>query len=51
MFKHLLCRVVDSLFVLLVDVGTFTQQQLRHLLPLGVWRSHRTVLEHTATLD
>ncbi len=40
-------NVVDLLFVLLIDVGTFTQQQLRHLLPLRVGGSHSTVLKYT----
>lgn len=35
------------LFVLLIYVGTFTQQQLSHLLPLGVGGSHSTVLKST----
>lgn len=38
-------NVVDLLFVLLVNVGTFTQQQLSHLLPLGMGGSHSTVLK------
>lgn len=39
----------NSLFVLLVNVCSFPQQQLRHLLPLRVWRRHRAVLTHMHT--
>lgn len=35
-----------SLFILLIDAGAFPQQQLRHLLPLGVRRCHRAMLTH-----
>jgi len=44
-------NAVDLLFVLLVNVGTFTQQQLSHLLPLGMGGSHSTVLKNTSTSD
>lgn len=38
--------MVHSLFILLIDVGTFTQQQLSHLLPLGVRGGDGTVLKY-----
>lgn len=44
-------NIENLLFVLLIDVGTFTQQQLGHLLPLGVGGSHGAVLQNTSALD
>ena len=41
--------MLNVLFVLLIDVGTFTQQQLSHLLPLRVGGSHSTVLQQRSS--
>lgn len=37
--------VQHSLFVLLINVGSFPQQQLSDLFPLGVRRCYRAVLQ------
>lgn len=39
---------MDLLLVLIVNVGTFAQQQLSHLLPLGMGWCHSTVLQHSS---
>ena len=46
--KLITCRR-HSLFILLIHVGAFPQQQLRHLFPLRVWGRYSTVLTHAHT--
>lgn len=42
---------VDLLLVLIINVGTFAQQQLSHLLPLGMGGCHSTVLKDSRDLQ